>query len=79
MATVVFTYLRVIVDHNGQVFANLRQREVEFCTALLREKVSETSKLQHILAVNTHFAKLWLYLAFSIDQYFEAPNFNCNY
>ncbi|XP_070541758.1 integrator complex subunit 3-like isoform X2 [Ptychodera flava] len=35
---VVYTYLRLIEDHSGQLLANLRQREVEFCISLLREK-----------------------------------------
>lgn len=40
VATVVYTYLRLIVDHIGQKFAALRQREIEFCVSLLRERVS---------------------------------------
>ena len=35
----VYTYLRVIVDHGGANFTALRQKEVEFCVSLLREKV----------------------------------------
>lgn len=42
LSTVVYTYLRVIVDHNGQVFVNLRQKEVELCISILREKVQKT-------------------------------------
>ena len=34
-----YTYLRVIVDHGGANFAALRQKEVDFCISLLREKV----------------------------------------
>lgn len=34
----VYTYLRVIVDHTGQLFHTLRQREAEFTATLLREK-----------------------------------------
>lgn len=36
----VYTYLRVIVDHTGQIFHSLRQREAEFIASLIREKVS---------------------------------------
>lgn len=43
LSTVVYTYLRVIVDHNGQVFVNLRQKEVELCISILREKVQKTT------------------------------------
>ena len=35
----VYTYLRVIVDHNAQMFHTMRQREAEFTATLLREKV----------------------------------------
>ncbi|XP_060581601.1 integrator complex subunit 3-like, partial [Ruditapes philippinarum] len=34
----VYTYLRVIVDHTGQIFHNLRQREAEFIASLVRDK-----------------------------------------
>jgi len=37
-----YTFLRVIVDHGNRMFLNLRQREVEFCISLLREKVTMT-------------------------------------
>ena len=37
--SVVYTYLRLIVDHKDSAFSMLRQREVEFCVTLLREKV----------------------------------------
>ena len=36
-----YTFLRVIVDHGATMYATLRQREVEFCVSLMREKVSE--------------------------------------
>lgn len=39
VATIVYTYLRLIVDHIGQKYAALRQREVDFVVSLLREKV----------------------------------------
>ncbi|WAR00982.1 INT3-like protein [Mya arenaria] len=39
--TVIYTFLRVIVDHTGQIFHNLRQREAEFTASLLRDKWTE--------------------------------------
>ena len=33
-------FLRVIVDHSSASLANLRQREVDFCIAIIRERVS---------------------------------------
>lgn len=42
VAMAVYTYLRLIVDHHGTAqLQALRQKEVGFCTALLRERVSE--------------------------------------
>lgn len=41
MAMVLYTYLRVIEDHASPMFANLRQKEVDFCIQLLRGKVSQ--------------------------------------
>lgn len=40
IAMAVYTYLRLIVDHHGtpQLLA-LRQKEVDFCITLLRERV----------------------------------------
>ncbi|KAK3097008.1 hypothetical protein FSP39_005554 [Pinctada imbricata] len=66
MSNVVFTYLRVIVDHNGQVYANLRQREVDFCISLLREKWSDCQAigrdlvrlLQNVARI-PEFDRLW--------------------
>ena len=34
-----YTYFHLIVDHKDSAFSMLRQREVEFCITLLREKV----------------------------------------
>ncbi|KAH9500797.1 Integrator complex subunit 3 [Bulinus truncatus] len=36
LATVVYTYLRIIVDHGTPNLANLRQKEVELCVNLLK-------------------------------------------
>ena len=39
LATAVYTYLRLLEDHEAAPFKNLRQMEIEFCSSLLREKV----------------------------------------
>lgn len=40
IAMSVYTYLRLIVDHHGTPqLMTLRQKEVEFCNMLLRERV----------------------------------------
>lgn len=41
VAAVVYTYLRLIVDHINPIFIKLRQKEVDFCICLLREKFSD--------------------------------------
>lgn len=40
-----YTYLRVIVDHGSPQLVNLRQREVEFCVSLMREKWLECQQI----------------------------------
>jgi len=40
LALSLYTYLRVIVDHGGPIFAQLRQREVDFCVSLMRQRVN---------------------------------------
>lgn len=47
VAMSVYTYLRLIVDHGTPNLLSLRQREVDFCIGLLRERVStgKTSNL----------------------------------
>ena len=40
IAMAVYTYLRLIVDHHGTAqLQALRQKEVDFCISLLRERV----------------------------------------
>lgn len=40
IAMTVYTYLRLIVDHHGTAqLQALRQKEVDFCISLLRERV----------------------------------------
>ncbi|KAJ8304786.1 hypothetical protein KUTeg_018369 [Tegillarca granosa] len=66
LATAVYTYLRVIVDHNGSMYSVLRQKEVEFCSSVLREKWTDcmvigrdlVRLLQHVARIN-EFEKLW--------------------
>ncbi len=39
IAMSVYTYLRLIVDHGAPNLLTLRQKEVDFCVSMLREKV----------------------------------------
>lgn len=39
IAMSVYTYLRLIVDHGTPNLLPLRQKEVDFCTSMIREKV----------------------------------------
>lgn len=41
LASVVYTYLRLVEDHNGAFLANLRQKEVNFLISVLRERFFE--------------------------------------
>lgn len=41
IAMSVYTYLRLIVDHGTNNLLPLRQKEVDFCTSMIREKVRE--------------------------------------
>lgn len=41
IASVVYTYLRLIEDHNAPYLANLRQKEVNFLISLLRERFND--------------------------------------
>lgn len=42
IAMSVYTYLRLIVDHGVPNLLPLRQKEVDFCISMLREKVLKT-------------------------------------
>ena len=63
---VVYTFLRVIMDHHPPPLLNLRQREVTFCIKLLREKWAECQVigrdlvrfLQGLVRIN-EFNELW--------------------
>jgi len=47
LALALYSYLRVIVDHGGPIFAQLRQREVDFCVSLMRQRVNIMRVVQH--------------------------------
>lgn len=44
IAMSVYTYLRLIVDHGAPTLLPLRQKEVDFCISMLREKVMEEGR-----------------------------------
>ncbi|XP_023239440.1 integrator complex subunit 3 isoform X1 [Centruroides vittatus] len=66
LATIVYTYLRLIVDHGCQSLLTLRQREVDFCILLLRERFVECMMigrdlvrlLQNVARI-PEFERLW--------------------
>ncbi|XP_062897930.1 integrator complex subunit 3 isoform X1 [Mobula hypostoma] len=67
IAMIIYTYLRLIVDHHGtQPLLSLRQKEVDFCMTLLREKFMDCTMigrdlvrlLQNVARI-PEFEKLW--------------------
>lgn len=66
IASVVYTYLRLIEDHNAPHLANLRQKEVTFLISLMREHFGECVKigrdlvrlLQNVARI-PEFEQLW--------------------
>lgn len=66
IAISVYTYLRLIVDHQSASLNNLRTKEINFCISLLREKFSEcliigrdlVRLLQNVAQIS-EFEKLW--------------------
>lgn len=80
IATVVYTYLRLIVDHTSPILAKLRQREIDFCVSLLREKFPEcigigrdlVRLLQNVARI-PEFEKFWKDLLHNPESL--APNF----
>nr|SVE79976.1 EOG090X0205 [Daphnia magna] len=66
IASVVYTYLRLIEDHISPTHAFIRQKEINFCVSLLREKFSDCMAigrdlvrlLQHVARV-PEFELLW--------------------
>ena len=72
-----YTFLRVIVDHTGQIFNNLRQREVEFTATLMRDKVNRVTGT----LVNLHVAicqKFMIFLLCIITKLSLAICMACN-
>lgn len=47
LATAVYTFLRLLEDHEAAPFKNLRQMEIEFCLSFLREKVSSNEHFKN--------------------------------
>ncbi|KAL9987150.1 hypothetical protein ACROYT_G001407 [Oculina patagonica] len=41
LATAVYTFIRLLEDHEAPPFKNLRQMEIEFCSSLLRERFAD--------------------------------------
>lgn len=66
LASVVYTYLRLIEDHNTPYLSNLRQKEVTFVVSILREKFYDclvigrdlVRLLQNVARI-TEFEQLW--------------------
>lgn len=66
IASVVYTYLRLIEDHLSQTLLALRQKEINFCISLLREKFTDCMAigrdlvrlLQHVARI-PEFEQLW--------------------
>ena len=67
IASVVYTYLRLIEDHINPTHALIRQKEINFCISLLREKFNDCMAigrdlvrlLQHVARV-PEFVLLWM-------------------
>lgn len=49
IAMSVYTYLRLIVDHGAPNLLSLRQKEVDFCISMLREKVVDEEGKKSLL------------------------------
>lgn len=66
VASVVYTYLRLIVDHVNPQFNSLRQKEVDFCVSLLRDRFADCLiigrdlvRLLQSVAKISEFEQLW--------------------
>ncbi len=66
VASAVYTYLRLIEDHLNALHASLRQKEVNFCISLLRERFNDCMtigrdlvRLLHNVARIPEFDLLW--------------------
>ncbi|KAG1669362.1 Integrator complex subunit 3 [Nymphon striatum] len=84
---VIFTYVRLIVDHNGPQYLPLRQREVVFCVSVLRDKFHECMAigrdlvriLQNVARI-PEFEKLWQDISnnpSSLHQTFTGSYYCC--
>ncbi|XP_054160466.1 integrator complex subunit 3-like [Oppia nitens] len=80
VAYVVYTYLRLIGDHSNSLLTKLRQKEVDFCVSLLREKFVDcitigrdlVRLLQNVARI-PEFEKIWRDLLTNPTTL--APNF----
>ena len=55
LATAVYTFLRLLEDHEAPPFKNLRQMEIEFCSSLLRERVNFSVTLIKCIMFTAYF------------------------
>ena len=59
MAAAVFSYLRLIEDHSAGAYKNLRQKEVNFCVAVLRERFNDCMQIgRDLVRVLQNVAKI---------------------
>ncbi len=80
VASVVYTYLRLIADHSNSLLAKLKQKEVEFCSSLLKERFADcicigrdlVRLLQNVARI-PEFEKIWKELFHNPSSL--APNF----
>ena len=80
VASVVYTYLRLIGDHSNPILNKLRDKEVNFCSSLIKERFTDCIQigrdlvrlLQNVARI-PEFEKIWRDL-FSNPTSF-APNF----
>ena len=80
IASTVYTYLRLIEDHNSQNHSNLRQKEVTFIVTLIRDKFTEclvigrdfVRLLQNVARI-PEFEALWRDMLY--NQSSLSPNF----
>jgi hypothetical protein len=55
IATVVYTYLRVIADHRSANLQALQQKEIRFVISLIREKVPTRLSVNNNVFVTNYF------------------------
>jgi integrator complex subunit 3 len=66
VASVAYTYLRLIADHSNSCLAKLRQKEIDFCVSLLKERFADCMcigrdliRLLQNVARISEFEKIW--------------------